>query len=265
MAAEPDAGGDAMTDRRTTITHAAGEVRLAAGEVATFGRAQPEGDGGGDPGPHLGLSASSKLHAVAGEVRAEDDGWVLANRGRWLHIRLIRRDGPDRADVAPGRSLRVPWARARVEVATGDEVVGFDVDCPVIERGADRAAPLPSGETVGGLDLDRTAGYFRALVALCAPRLRDPASTEVATVAEVARMLSGLPGEPDRVTVKAVERRLAHVRARVGIGGDPSGVSAAGLEVRDASRQLVDLALRTGTVTPSDLALVAPDVPIVDR
>jgi len=234
--------------------HDGGELRLRPGERLTFGR-----EGGEDAvagAVHVGLSPSPRLHAVAGAIEATDDGWVLENQGRWLHLRVSREDGPDHADVAPGRSLRVPWPSVRVEVATGDEVVGVRVDCPVLARATLRP-PVPSGDTVGGLGLDRDAGYFRALVALCAPRLRDPASGEVATVAQVARTLSGLPTEPDRVSVKAVERRLAHVRSRVGVGGgDPDGVSAAGLEVRDASRRLVDLALRTGTVTAADLALI---------
>ena len=112
---------------------------------------------------------------------------------------------------------------------------------------------------MGGLGLDRSAGYFRAAVALCAPRLRDPSSTEVATIAEVARDLGGAPGESGRVSQKAVERRLAHLRKRLGVGGDDAdGISAAGLEVRDACRQLVDLLIRTSTVTPADLTLLDP-------
>jgi hypothetical protein len=61
------------------------------------------------------------------------------------------------------------------------------------------------------------------------------------------------------VTAKAVERRLANVRRKLGIGAaDAYGGSAAGLEVRDAARVLADLVLRTGTVTPADLALIEP-------
>lgn len=253
-----------MTDAITTIHHhGADDVRLRPGERLTFGRAgaadgadEAAGEGGV---AHIGLSDSPRLHAVAGAVEATEDGWVLVNLGRWLHVRLARTDGPDRTDIAPGRRLRVPWPRVRVEVATGTEVVGLTVSCPALAHDATAVAPPVAGDTVGGLGLDRGAGYFRALVALCEPRLRDPASVEVATVAQVARALSRLPGEPDRVSIKAVERRLAHVRSRVAIGGDdPDGVSAAGLEVRDASRRLVDLALRTGTVTVADLALLDP-------
>lgn len=236
-----------------TITLPDRTVALEAGQDVSFGRHEAE-----EQTDHLGLSGNPRLHARAGTIAADEGGWVLANTGRWLHLRVAPVDGPDRTDVAPGRSLRVPWGHVRVEVVTGDESIGFVVDCPRLDDDAHRH-PLSSSDTVGGLGLDRAAGYFRAAVALCAPRLRDPSSTEVATIAEVARDLGGAPGESARVSQKAVERRLAHLRKRLGVGGDDAdGISAAGLEVRDAGRQLVDLLIRTGTVTPADLALLYP-------
>jgi hypothetical protein len=76
-------------------------------------------------------------------------------------------------------------------------------------------------------------------------------------VGEIVRMLNRSPGEPERVTAKAVERRLAHVRRKLAIGAvDAYGGSAAGLEVRDAARMLADLVVRTGAVTVADLALI---------
>lgn len=248
-----------MTHGGLTLTHRTGEVCLEPGRTLTFGRTRDDQTGPGLVGhgdeAHLALSSSEQLHAVAGTVEALDDGWVLVNRGRWLQLRVVRRDGPETTDLAPARTLRVPWPSVRVELVTGEEQVGFQVDCPVLDVAGGFIAPV-AGDTVRGLDLDRRAGYFRALVALCEPRLRDPSTTEVPTVAEVARTLSRLPAEPERVSIKAVERRLAHARRRVAIGGDADGVSAAGLEVRDAGRRLVDLLLRTGTVTPADLDLL---------
>lgn len=254
-------GGDQPSDRGLTLTHPAGRVHLEPGRAVTFGRTRDDQGGpglvGGPDDAHLGLSTSTRVHAVAGRIEVRNDGWLLANQGRWLHLRVARLDGPAHAEVAPGRTLRVPWPGVRVELATSDEEVAFEVHCPALATlQPDEVIEPPAGDTVRALDLDREAGYFRALVALCAPRLRDPSSTEVATVAQVARTLGGLPSEPDRVSVKAVERRLAHLRSRVAIGGDPDEVSAAGLEVRDASRRLVDLALRTGTVTTADLQLL---------
>lgn len=237
-----------------TVHHPGGTVDLGPGQEATFGRSEP---GPGRSGGHIGLSANPRLHGHAGTVAADDAGWTLHNTGRWLHLRVTPAGSADRTDLAPGRSLRVPWSEVHVEVATGDEVVGLTVSCPLLADAGTAAATAGGSDTVGGLGLDRDAGYFRAAVALCAPRLRDPSSVEVPTVAEVALALTRAPGEQGRVSRKAAERRLAHLRSRVGIGGDDGeGISAAGLEVRDAGRQLVDLLIRTGTVTPADLALL---------
>ncbi len=249
-----------MTRTGITVRHAAASIHLAAGEQMTFGRSAA-GPGGPSPSPrHLELTADKALHAHAGTLVAGDRGWTITNTGRWLRLRVQEIDGPGSAEVAPGRSLRVPWPRTRLEVATGAEVVGFDVEVQASDARTTRAAaPLTAGETVGGLGLDREAGYFRALVALCEPQLRQPGCARVASAAEIARTLNRLDVEPERVTAKAVERRLAHVRRKVGIGGtEPEAISATGLEQRDAAERLVDVALRTGTVTRADLDLLVP-------
>jgi hypothetical protein len=235
----------------------------ADGAAAPPGPAADSHDGGGAADePHLGLSDNPRLHQRAGLVEVDGAGWVLTNTGRWLHLRVVEVGGPNRLDLQPGRAVRIPYPRCRVEVTTGDESVGFDAACPFLDRGTDVIEPALAGSTVQGLGLDHDAGYFRALVALCAPRLRDPQSDEVATVGEIVRLLNRSPAEPERVTAKAVERRLAHVRRKLGIGAtDAYGGSAAGLEVRDAARVLADLVLRTGAVTAGDLARLDDDSP----
>jgi len=248
-----------MTDEPIlTIDHPDGSRVLRAGDALAFGRTLPAP--GGEPvdsgdEPHLGLSDNARLHQRAGLIEVDAAGWLLTNTGRWLHLRVVEVDGPNRLDLQPGRAARVPYARCRVEVTTGDESVGFDASCPFLDRVPGIVDPALAGSTVQGLGLDRHAGYFRALVALCAPRLRDPQSDEVATVGEIVRLLNRSPAEPERITAKAVERRLAHVRGKLGIGAsDAYGGSAAGLEVRDAARVLADLVLRTGAVNAADLA-----------
>lgn len=245
-----------MTTPTLTLHHPGGTILLGAGERLTFGRVA-DMDGPPDRAPHLGLSDSARLHQHAGAVTVDEAGWVLANTGRWLHLVVTRSDGGDRNDLAPGRVLRVPYRRCRVEVSTGDESVGFDAECSRIEEGDGPVATV-AGDTVQGLGLDRSTGYFRALVALCEPRLRDPATDDVASVNQIVRTLNLSATEPERVSVKAVERRLAHVRRKLGLGGDPAGISAAGLEQRNAGHQLADLMLRTGTVTAPDLTLIVP-------
>lgn len=263
-----------MSDQPSlTLIHADHQVTLHPGEQVTFGRAtdgatRDEGGGTGETTElrHIGLSANPRLHLLAGRIDVDGAGWVLTNTGRWLHLRVVELDGPNRTELHPGRAVRIPYPRCRIEVTTGDETVGFDAACPWLDRqgveGADGTGvevPLAASPTVGGLGLDRSAGYFRALVALCAPRLRDPQSDEVSSVGEIVRVLNTLPQETERVTAKAVERRLAHVRRKLSLAAsDPYGGSAAGLELRDAARQLADLVLRTGTVTPADLRLLDP-------
>jgi hypothetical protein len=240
-----------------TIVHGGEHHVLTVGEQLTFGRAE---DAAGPA--HLGLSDNSRLHAQAGRVEVDDRGWLLANTGRWLHLTVMEPGTANRFDLAPGRVARVPYASCRVAVTTGDETVGFDASCPWLagpSSGAVPDGPAMSGGTVDALGLDRKAGYYRALVALCLPRLQDPQSREVSSEAEIVRLLNRVPAEEGKVTIKAVERRLANVRRKVGLAAhDPYGGSAAGLEIRDAARQLADLALRTGAVTPADLVVLVP-------
>lgn len=254
-----------MTDQPlVTIRHGGEAIDRKPGESVSFGRARTAEDVVARDVPHLGLSENPRLHALAGRIDVDDLGWTVTNTGRWLHVRVAEVGTPNRFEVPPGRTVRVPYPDCRMEVTTGDETVGFDVCCPWLGReprdSRDAAVPLAlAGSTVTALGLDRSAGYFRALVALCAPRLRDPQSAEVATEGEIARTLNQLPEEVERVTVKAVERRLANVRRKVGlVASDPYGGSVAGLEIRDASQQLADLAIRTGAVTAADLDLIEP-------
>jgi hypothetical protein len=232
------------------------ERRLRPGDRLTFGRVPAPGRPGPSADPHLGLSPSPALHAMAGRLSVDAAGCVLDNTGRWLRLRVLHLDGVERSDLDPGRGLRIPWARSRVEVAVDAEPLWFGLAVPQ-RSGTPVGVPDAGGDTQRGLGLDRSAGYFRALVALCEPRLRDPGSDAVASAGDIARRLTASGQEQGRVSQKAIERRLANVRQRLGIGAeDPFGGSAAGLELRDASRVLVDLVLRTGTVTRADLALL---------
>jgi hypothetical protein len=236
-------------------------VVVRRGEIATIGRSVEES--GPTDAPHVGLSENPRLHTHAATVTVDAGGWVLANAGRWLNVRVVEADGPNRLDVGPGRSLRVPYPVCELEIALGDEVPRLKASCPLPDGVTDGPPPAGSGSTVSGLGLDPGTGYFLALVALCEPRLRDPQCAEVASVGQIVARLNHLSPPAERVTPKAVERRLAHVRAKLGVGGvDEHGLSAAGLEVRDAARQVVELVLRTGTVTAADLARLDPGGPV---
>lgn len=255
-----------MTDEPTILRCGTETVRVAPGSSATFGRSVPPSDAGTGRAEtirsdtqeaHLGLSENQRLHAFAGRLSVDPTGWTVENIGRWLHIRVSSPGQRNHIDLEPGRAVRGPWARAVVEITTGDELVALEIDCPTFDAASATEAPyVASSGTIAGLDLDRNAGYFLAAVALCEPRLRDPSSDEIATIDGVARTLTKASGA--RVTTKAAERRLAHLRSKIGIGADALGGSAAGLEVRDASRQTAELLIRTGVVTAEDLRLLDP-------
>jgi len=154
-----------MTTTDVTIRHQGETSVLGPDQSLTFGRTV-EGESGceGDGStPHLALADDPALHARAGLLRALSDGWVLENTGRWLHLRLLEVNGGGRTEVAPGRSLRVPWPRCRVEIATGNQVSGFELETAADPAdGSGRAGPpAVGGDTEQGLALARGTGSGR--------------------------------------------------------------------------------------------------------
>jgi len=170
--------------------------------------------------------------------------------------------------LLPGEGLRVPWVEARVQVFVGERCHEFSTrflgpgpgSGGATVRG-DEPGDDSDDATVVPVRVDRSAGYFRALVALCEPQLLDPTSSEVATDLQIARRLNRAGTEPGRMSGKTVERRLDNCRTRFGLKvTDELGLSS-GLERRDSRRVLVEVALLTATVTPADLTVLEP----VDR
>lgn len=232
------------------ITAARWTRRLAPGDRLTFGR--------GGPGVDESLGDDPRLHRRCGTIEVAADAWKLTNDGRWLRLRLRSLDRTGSDDLLPGHSVVVPWDAVRVEIHAGP--VRHDLvarwTAPREPRPAAAVADDADDRTSAPVRVDRETAYFRAFVALCEPQLRDPTSIDVATDLEIARRLNRSGGETRRVSGKTVERRLDACRAHFGLKafGDDGG--GAGLEVRDARRRLVELALLTGTVTAADLAVL---------
>ena len=228
--------------------------RFGVGTVTTFGR------GGG--GVDLALADDQRLHRHCGTIVVTDDGWELHNVGRWLRMRLTRHDRFGVDSVRPGESIRVPWTDTRVQIFVGDRVHEFTAT----RYGRQMGTPASVGGSVlDGRDddatcvpvpVDRSAGYFRALVALCEPQLLDPTSRDVATDLQIALRLNRTGLERGRLSGKSIERRLDTCKARFGLKDVADGV-ASGLERRDSRRRLVELALLTATVTLDDLVVLA--------
>lgn len=223
---------------------------LRDGETLTFGRGLTDID------LDLHLSDDERLHRRAGHVTAHTDGWTLDNDGRWLHLQVVSLDHPGRDSLAPGERRSIAWRRVRVEVIVG----GIDVGFEVLRHGStdrrSQPAPVSHGAlTQHALVVNRAAGYFHALVALCETRLRDPQVVEIPSDAQVALRLSARRDGGGNVTTKAVQRRLDYVREALGLKAPP-GTAGSGSERRDARQRLVDVAIGTGTVTASDLVLL---------
>lgn len=230
--------------------------RVEPGDEVRFGR-------GGD-GVELALADDARLHRHCGTIVVDPDGWVLHNTGRWLRLRVIGLDRFGVDSLYPGQHLRVPWADSRVQVHVGDRCHEFrarfspspDPVDPSRASGRDGEREDPDDATVVPVRIDRTTGYFRALVALCEPQLRDPSCNDVATDLQIARRLNATGRESGRLSGKTVERRLDNCRTRFGLKVTDEFGQSAGLERRDSRRLLVDVALLTATVTPVDLAVL---------
>ncbi|MFN8050592.1 MAG: hypothetical protein U0Q22_04085 [Acidimicrobiales bacterium] len=233
---------------------------LESGDRVRFGR----GGSVDDDDVELVVHDDPRLHRHCGTIDVDDDGWSVANTGRWLRVRVVSLDRAGFDDLRPGDRLRVPWRSARVEIHVGERCHAFTAR---FTSEAEACGPPSDGALSGDGDgdvgtaapvrLDRAAGYFRALVALCEPQLRDPSSTEVATDLQIALRLNGLSIETRRVSGKAIERRLDQCRVRFGLKEYDHAGFAAGLERRDARRRLVEAAILSGTVSADDLQVLA--------
>jgi serine/threonine-protein kinase len=184
-------------------------------------------------------------------------GWELHNTGRWLTLRVVGLDRSGLDTVPPGRSLVVPWAVSRIEIVVGSRCHGFGA-----RWSASGAVPAAGPIDVGGdevttapVRLDRDSGCFRALVALCEPKLRDPSADAVATDAQIAWRLNRLDVEQRRLSPKTVERRLDYCRTRFGLKTDEWGAPIAP-DRRDPRRRLADAALLSGLVSELDLVVL---------
>lgn len=233
---------------------------MAAGTVATFGRDARAAD--------LVVADDRRLHRQCGRIIVGADGWELQNIGRWLTLRIVNLDRFGLDTLRPGQSIRVPWSRVSILIYAGSARFQFSAtfESPLpneeLERGTPEAGRLMATDdaddvtalTARPVRIDRTTGYFRALVALCEPQLVDPTSSEVATDLQIALRLNRSALETNRLSGKTVERRLDNCRERFGLKDADERGQSAGLERRDARRRLVELALLSGVVTTDDLS-----------
>lgn len=231
--------------------HRPGQLPLGPGQVATFGRGAP------DSPVDIPLRGDG-ISRRAGELIASDDHWRLTNFSpRTTYVVENLEGGGEYVKVAPCRiAAPIPFELSRVVLPLTDGFARFTVFAP--QHGfLDSATALPAGATgeltLAPFSLDPTAKYFLVLLALCAPRLRDPSSLAIPAVGEVVERLRGLPG-CQGITASAVNFHIDYlagsklrVRERTGTEDSPR---------LDWKREaLVSLALRFDLVREEHLAI----------
>jgi hypothetical protein len=222
-------------------------VDVLPGDTIRFGR------GSATVNVDLVLTDDKHLHACAGSITATADGWVLANLGSHLVLRLSELPSGGSVDVHPSRSVLCPWPSASIGITlrtdAGPMKYVIDVESDpvfgVIEYGGS------DGGTVKDTGINRTRTYYRVLVELCRPRLEDASDTHVPEAKAIARRLG--------MTARAVEKHVEYLRVKYGFGPDRLyQESNAGLEQRGTQQQLVDIAILSGDVGFDDLQPTDP-------
>jgi hypothetical protein len=222
---------------------------VSEGEVLRFGR------GSAAVPVDIVVTTDRYFHACAGSIAASADGWILANLGSHLVLRLAERPSGGSIDVQPGRSVLCPWPKASIEITwrtdSGTKHLSLNVDSDAVH--AVPEAFGSDGGTVRFVAVDRRRTYYRVLVELCRRRLEDPTSRAIPEAKEIARKLG--------MTARAVEKHIEYLRSKYGLGPDRAyGESNAGMETRGTQDQMIDMAILMGDVGLSDLAPADPEL-----
>ncbi len=245
------AGGDhrrgivvQSTDRQPTVRH------LAPGETVTFGR------GSADRPVDLVLPDTG-VSRLAGLVTAVEDHWLISNLSRGnTYVIENPEGGGEFVKLAPRRlDMPVPFEFGRVIVPSAGQPCSFLVFAPQHLYADHHERPDGTADaTRVAFPLDETAKYFRVLVALCEPRLRDPSSPVIRTVPEILDRLGDVPGLT-RPAVNFHIDYLARTKLRVKspVTGGPKDEASKADWQRAA---LISLALQFDLVREEHLALL---------
>ncbi|MEV0161429.1 winged helix-turn-helix domain-containing protein [Nonomuraea fuscirosea] len=217
-------------------------LELAPGEQAFFGRGAPNA-------PVDLLLDDPAVSRRAGRIAAVADYWMLSNLSTFkTYVVENPEGGGEFVKVPPGRmGAPIPFEFSRVMLPAVDGTVSFLVFAP-------RHVHVPPGSADGGAvtqvayPLDQNAKYFRILVALCEPRLRDPSTSRIPTVPEIMERLPdlGLSRTAIGFHIGYLAEKKLHVKS------PQSGEGKADWQ----RHALVSLALRFDLVTSDHLALL---------
>jgi serine/threonine-protein kinase len=221
------------------------EVALQDGVAYVFGRSSEDGE------VNLPLGEDDRIHRRSGTVTVDDRSSSVANEGAWLPLLVVDLDGTGELRIDPNQVRTIPFCRYSISIDLGDTrpAIRIETDQPAsFEIGS---TTTPTGaKTVGITTVSKRAGYFKALVALCEPRLLDPTSHIVPTDQQIAARINQAGIEPQRITADIVERRLAYCRERLGLRGRWCGQGA---EDRQARHRLLEFVLNNRIVELGDL------------
>ncbi|GAB1640584.1 FHA domain-containing protein [Krasilnikovia sp. MM14-A1259] len=223
-------------------------LELQAGEVARFGR--------GEPQCPVGIElADPAVPRVAGEILSTGAYWQLSNLSREQSLVVENPEGAgEYFRVPPGRlAAPVPFEFSRVVLATRSDTLAFQVYAPDHTYLDPRTvAGRPGAATVSPFSLNEDALYFLVLVALCEPRLRDLSTVAVPTTPQVVERLRRHPDHAG-ITASAVGFHIDY------LAGSKLRVKPPHHQRLDWKREtLVSVALRFGLVRESHLALLPP-------
>ena len=223
-----------------------GEVIVVEpGDELTFGR---QAD--------LHIDDNRHLHRVLGRFWSHGDSWWLTNEGRSITIQIADADSRSNVMLAPGSEIALSFPNSILRFRAG--VTDYEVIVRVPDRGEqdgddDDDDPLEADDsevdTIALGDVLLTDEQRLLLLALAEGTLRDPHnSDELPTNRAVARRLGW--------SITKFNRKLDNLCnrfAKLGVGGLRGSIDQL---ATDRRRRLVDHAVESGLITPSQLALL---------
>ncbi|UYM07632.1 FHA domain-containing protein [Solicola gregarius] len=230
-------GCDETTRRR-------GVRDLEPGQSLTFGRGSP------DTSVDLTLQ-SAEVSRRAGTIRAVADYWLLTNASAVTYVVENLEGAGEHVKIPPGRAdAPVPFELSRLLIPVDAGTYDLHVYAP--QHAYLAGDPTVAGDTtVRPFVLDETSKYFRVLVALCEPRLRDPSSVAIPSSDDVARRLAPTGERMSRSAVDYHINYLAETKLRIRSATD-------GDRAESKRASLVALALRFNLVTEEHLGVLGP-------
>ncbi|MFI9174015.1 FHA domain-containing protein [Streptomyces lincolnensis] len=225
---------------------AEGQLRIAAGERLTFGRALA---GEGLTIAHEGVPR------VAGEIAAHHNFWLLSNLSEHQTYVVENPEGAgEHIKIGPGRlDAPVPFEFSRVVLPAAGDLLAFDVWAPRHTFRSVARQGLSGALTAPAFTLDRTKRYFAVLTALCEPRLRGEPHAPLPAVEQLVERLR--PAWP-KVTRSAVYWNIDYLAVKLRLRPGPD-TAEPGQRANGKKESLVSLALRFDLVREDDLTVLA--------